>query len=311
MTKPTFSFILPAYKKRFLAEAIDSIITQSYPDFELVVVDDDSPEGLAELVQGFNDSRIRYEKNQKNIGGEDLVANWNHCLQYAKNDFVILATDDDVMEPDYLADVVKCLEVHPNVDLVRTCVKKIDSEGNILEYELLPKEYLSCTEFAYFGSIGLIACVSNFVFRRDKLIDIGGFVNFPHAHYSDVATALAMSKQGVACVQAYHLNFRMSDINLSNTIKPNMAVSQMDATHMFMEWLERFLEQIEAETKDHFYTVHAFYGFRLQYLHMMGNLTRKLPLTQIFKVVHAIFCCHYAYKKEKIKLLADFLISRL
>ena len=67
---------------------------------------------------------------------------------------------------------------------------------------------------------------------------------FPHAHYSDVATALAMSRKGVACVQAYNLGFRMSDVNLSNRGEWSLALDQMKASNMFMQWLTGHLESI-------------------------------------------------------------------
>ena len=94
-----FSFILPAWKGRYLREAILSILNQSYSDFELIVVDDCSPDPLEKIVEAFKDPRIEYHHNEHNIGGRDLVAQWNHCLQYAHGDYVILATDDDLYEP--------------------------------------------------------------------------------------------------------------------------------------------------------------------------------------------------------------------
>ena len=94
-----YSFILPAYKARFFREALDSILSQTNKDFDLIIVNDASPEDLDSIVRSYNDSRIRYYVNEKNIGGKDLVAQWNHCLEYAKGEYVILASDDDVYSP--------------------------------------------------------------------------------------------------------------------------------------------------------------------------------------------------------------------
>ena len=91
---PKISFIIPAYKGRFFKEAVRSILAQTYRDFELVVVDDASPDGLRELLEEelqqnhhcstsnlqpstsyFVDGvRVRYYRNEENIGGMDLVA---------------------------------------------------------------------------------------------------------------------------------------------------------------------------------------------------------------------------------------------
>jgi hypothetical protein len=75
-----FSFIMPCYKRQFLGKAIESILAQTYDDFELVVVNDASPEKLYEVVNSISDPRLRYEENITNLGGRDLVACWNFNL---------------------------------------------------------------------------------------------------------------------------------------------------------------------------------------------------------------------------------------
>ena len=62
-----YSFVLPAYKATFLREAIDSILAQSYPDFELIIVNDKSPEDLTSIVNSYHDVRIQYYVNAQNI----------------------------------------------------------------------------------------------------------------------------------------------------------------------------------------------------------------------------------------------------
>ena len=80
---PSFSFVMPAYKRQFLQQSIESILKQTYTNLELVVVDDASPENLYEVVRQFDDRRLRYERNPENIGAGDLVANWNHCSRFS------------------------------------------------------------------------------------------------------------------------------------------------------------------------------------------------------------------------------------
>ena len=97
-----FSFVLPAYKATYLQQAMQSILSQTYSDFELIVVDDCSSEDIEGIVSGFKDERISYFRNEKNIGGHDLVGQWNKCLSYAEGEYVILATDDDLYAPEFL-----------------------------------------------------------------------------------------------------------------------------------------------------------------------------------------------------------------
>ena len=82
-----FTIAIPAYKSKFLGEAIKSCLSQTYSNFELLIVDDASPEVLKSVVDRFHDDRIRFYRNEKNCGAVDVVDNWNICLSYAKGDY--------------------------------------------------------------------------------------------------------------------------------------------------------------------------------------------------------------------------------
>ena len=77
--KPLISIIIPAYKDTYLDECINSIIKQSYDNWQLIVVNDGSPYNLDTIINKYNDNRIHYSKREKGIGSERLVDNWNEC----------------------------------------------------------------------------------------------------------------------------------------------------------------------------------------------------------------------------------------
>ena len=79
-----FSIAIPAYKGVFFNECLNSLLQQTYSDFEIIIVDDASPDNLFQIVENNQDIRIQYYKNETNIGAENVVDNWNRCLQYAK-----------------------------------------------------------------------------------------------------------------------------------------------------------------------------------------------------------------------------------
>ena len=112
-----YSFVLPAYKAKFLRESIDSILAQTYSDFELIVVNDASPEDIGSIINTYQDKRVKYYVNSKNIGGKNLVSQWNHSILYAQGDYIILASDDDVYAPEYLfkIDILVCM--YPDVNI--------------------------------------------------------------------------------------------------------------------------------------------------------------------------------------------------
>ena len=135
-----FSFVLPAFKGKYLRESIGSILAQDYTDFELIVVDDCSPDSIREIVESYDDKRVSYYRNEQNIGGKDLVAQWNHCLEYAKGNYVILATDDDLYEPNFLSTFVPLIEKYPDVNLFRARILQVDSRNEIKYIDSCYKE---------------------------------------------------------------------------------------------------------------------------------------------------------------------------
>lgn len=239
-----FSFVLPAYKGKFLREAINSILAQDYTAFELIVVDDCSPDPIREIVAGYDDKRISYYCNEKNVGGKDLVKQWNHCLEYAKGDYVILATDDDLYEPNFLSTFVPLIEKYPDVNLFRARILQVDSRNEIKYIDSCYKEYLSPVEFRYHLMHGMKGGIPQYIFKRSVLVEKDGFVNFPKAWASDDATALMMSDRGVVNSQEHLVRFRWSDINISGDRK--YGLEKFTARLQFSKWLQ----QQRVETND-------------------------------------------------------------
>ena len=81
-----FSVTIPAYKVKYLKEAIDSVLAQTFHDFELIIVNDASPYDIDSVLSQYNDPRIIYKKNESNCGAKNVVDNWNICLSYATGD---------------------------------------------------------------------------------------------------------------------------------------------------------------------------------------------------------------------------------
>ena len=238
-----FSFVLPAYKATYLQQAMQSILSQTYSDFELIVVDDCSPEDIEGIVSGFKDERISYFRNEKNIGGHDLVGQWNKCLSYAEGEYVILATDDDLYAPEFLKTFVPLIWEYPSVDIFRARVLQVNSNNEILAIDRCYKQYLSSVEFYYHMLHGMKGGIPQYIFRREALVNKGGFVNFPKAWASDDATALMMSGNGVVTSQEHIVRFRNSGINISSD--SSLGTEKTKARLMFAEWLRNNVPENE------------------------------------------------------------------
>ncbi len=232
-----FSFVLPAFKGRYLRDSINSILHQTYENFELIIVDDCSPDNLKGIVESFSDSRIAYYRNQENIGGCDLVAQWNHCLSYAKGDYLILATDDDLYEPNFLSSFVPLIDKYPKVDLFRARILQVDSNNIIKHIDRCYKEFMTELEFRYYMMHGIRGGIPHYIFKRDTLLQNGGFVNFPLGWGADDATAMMLSRQGVVNSQEHLVRFRYSDINISSDQK-HTGIQKLQARLALIKWLK-------------------------------------------------------------------------
>lgn len=111
MADPLVSVCLPVYNGvRFLEAAVQSVLAQTYPHFELQVFDDASTDGSWTLLQGIRDPRITLHRNDRNLGPE---ANWNQALAAARGKYIKLFHQDDLLAPECLEKQVRALEHHP------------------------------------------------------------------------------------------------------------------------------------------------------------------------------------------------------
>lgn len=106
---PTFSILVPTYrtKKEYLREMIDSLLKQSYPNWELILADATPDESVEQIVRTYTDSRIRYIRLEKNAG---IAENTNQALKYATGDYVGLLDHDDLLTLDALYEMALKIE---------------------------------------------------------------------------------------------------------------------------------------------------------------------------------------------------------
>ena len=306
-----FSFVLPAYKSEYLQVAIDSILQQTYIDFELIIVDDASPYHLESIVNQYNDNRIVFHRNENNIGGKNLVSNWNKCIKYAKGEYVILASDDDIYSPFFLQQVDERIKDYPDVDIIRSRVNRIDSDGIITDIEQIYKPFMPFSEFVFYWSKGIINCIANYAFKRTVLLDAGGFVDMPCAWYSDDITIVNMSVNGIATTDDALFYFRTSDKSISWTFNKETIRKKWKANGMFYQWFNdtiipimRTLPQNDIEI---LYQKNAIFNVRNRVKTMYSQLIARYPHSHFFEAIKMITSVTILYKKEKVHLFIDYL----
>lgn len=279
---PKVSFILPAYKRRFLKEAIDSILAQTCHDFELVIVDDKSPEDLNGILREYSwessfrllpdggslwtvdGISVRYYQNKENIGGRNIVEAWNHAMSYAEGEWCVLASDDDRYLPRYLETMLDLSRKYPRCDLFHARIAEIDENGEWMRVSSPRVEHETQIQMVYQRGVKRISqFAAEFIFRRSAFLRIGGFVNFPLAWYSDDATWMLLSKNGVGCSQEILFEFRWSGENI--TSRYDNVADKIAAGEKFGSWFDEFYSSLVPITKeDVFLLKNLWYGLHFQ-----------------------------------------------
>ncbi len=124
---PMVTVLMPVYNAgRYLGPAIESILQQTFRDFELLIVNDASTDGCEEILRSFSDNRIRVLENKNNLG---LANSLNRGLQVAAGEFIARQDADDLSHPKRLESQVQFLRAHPDIALVGTQAIIIDESG--------------------------------------------------------------------------------------------------------------------------------------------------------------------------------------
>ena len=126
---PIISVLLPVYNgEKFLKEAIDSVLCQSFTSFELLIIDDGSTDDSCNIVLGYQDSRIRLLRNKQNIG---LIKTLNKGINESKGKYIARMDADDICREDRFVKQVEFLEQHTLYGIVGSWCSIINSSKKI------------------------------------------------------------------------------------------------------------------------------------------------------------------------------------
>ncbi|MFN3998938.1 glycosyltransferase [Algoriphagus sp.] len=268
-----FSICIPAYKSKYLKECIDSILVQTIPDFELIILNDCSPEPVKEIIAAVDDQRIRYFENEKNVGPVNLVDNWNKCLNYAIGEFVIIMGDDDILAPHYLEEFLSLISTFPDLEVYHCRSLIIDDFGN--EVMLTPS--LPRFEHVYDSIWHRLHqlrsnYISDYVYRTETLRSRGGFFKLPLAWGSDDITAfIASAEKGIAHSNEPVFHYRSNRLSITSTGRDQ---DKMEADLGYADWLKTFLKNNPPKKSD-----------EVVYTHLSRNLEHYIRLRKIYTMM--------------------------
>lgn len=211
MSIPRVSVIMPVYNGgRFLASALDSVLAQTFRDFELIALDDGSTDGSGDVLDNYAslDSRMRVI-HQANQG---LVSALNLGLELAIGEYIARMDADDLCSPIRFEKQVACLDAHPAISVLGTQTHTIHSDGHSLGISQYP-----LTPFLLRWTMLLHSAIAHptIMARRERLLHYGGY-EAEYAHAEDYAlwTRMAITDD-LANLPDVLFTYRWSNNNIS------------------------------------------------------------------------------------------------
>lgn len=177
--KPLISVLIPSYNYgRFIEQSVDSVLAQTYENFEVIVTDNRSTDATMQILRERygSDPRVRIFENETNIG---LVANFNRALSHARGQFVVWLCADDWFLSNHLARLEDVFAHHPALDVVYTNIYFADERGRAFgikaETSQLAFDYVDIRDelpemLATFSQL----CLPTALIRRAVLDELGG-----------------------------------------------------------------------------------------------------------------------------------------
>ena len=216
--RPKVSLIMKVYNgEKYLSAAIDSILSQTYKDYELLIIDDGSTDGSVDIVKGYTDERIRFLQNEHNMG---LCKTQNRAMGEARGEYIAIMDCDDISYPDRFARQVAYLDEHPDTVMCGSYRKNIIDD---VESDFLPvREYTSETlKFSLcFGN--MFFTHSSIMFRGDVCRD-NGLMYGPAKLAEDYQFIIRISQYGkIALLPDILIAYRIYSQSTSNVRKQEL-----------------------------------------------------------------------------------------
>lgn len=140
---PETTVLIPTYNcGKYVKGCIDSILTQKYTNYEILIIDDGSTDNTEDIIRGINDNRIVYLKNDKNLG---IVKTLNKGIEIAKGKYIARMDADDVMLGNRLQLQVNFLEQNPDYGMVGGWFKMMNEDGKFVKDVFLETENKNLT----------------------------------------------------------------------------------------------------------------------------------------------------------------------
>lgn len=237
---PKISVIMPVYNtdEDYLRTAIESILKQSYKNFEFLIIDDCSKSYIKDIIQSYNDIRIKYFRLSKNSGA--AIAR-NYAIKKAKGSYIAFLDSDDIALPNRFSRQIEYLQKHPQIGCLGTFVDIFGNSNKKLNFPKLieHKEIEACMLF-----LQCAFCQSSIMLRKSILDKYNISYNKDFVPAEDYKLWLDLiGKTHFAILDEVLVKYRFHNKNISNQQamkqKDKCLLAQLDAVAVYFNFTEK------------------------------------------------------------------------
>lgn len=229
MKTPKFSVLMPVYNAElYLRQAIESVLQQTFTDFELIIINDGSKDSSKAIILSYKDDRIQYIENENNIG---LIATLNKGIALCSGTYILRMDADDVCYPNRFEKQADFLKNHPKAGVCGSWVKLIDKDGNITG-DIINQTKSELIKIHLLFSVPLIhpsTCIETSLLKKNL------YENILAAEDYDLWCRLA-SQTEFANIPDFLLQYRWHDTNVS---KEKAVIQQESKNSVIRRQLEK------------------------------------------------------------------------
>ncbi len=296
MPGPRFSVVMPVHNgEPYIGPAVESVLSQTYPDFNLLILESCSQDRTVSIIESYADPRIVIIPSTAPLPIED---NWKRILDLDLAPYMTILGQDDLLYPDFVKEMAGLIQDNPDASLYQTHFHFIDSSGNVIRpcrpmpYRETADEFLRGQHRSQRDSRA-----TGYVMRSADYKAIGGFPPFPSLMYSDDVTWYRLASLGYrVCSPRYLFSFRMHEQSASHAVN---LYRLYDASRQYLEFLAQsdYFKVPENGAAARRFIEYTFNG---QYHRMLVGLIAS-PEAETFR----------EYQEVKQRLLAEAARDRL
>jgi len=203
-----FSVVIPTRNgEPYIAATIESILSQTYPHFEIILLEHESTDRTVEIAQGYGDPRIRIASTDQ---PQTIESNWARILDLDLADYLTIVGHDDILYPEFLQEIARLITAEPDASLFQTQFHIIDSDGSIIRpckpvpYRETGEAFMRARQHFQRDSFG-----TGYVMRSAHFKQVGGFRPFPRLIFADDFCFYALATlAGKVCSPRYLFGYR-------------------------------------------------------------------------------------------------------